>query len=388
MKKALVVGGTRGIGLSIATELLKDYSNIAIIGKRNIDYSCLDDNTKKIFKKKVSFFKLNLSNCDYSFFDRFKDIDTLIITAGFGRVAHFEDLTEQEIKELIKVNQESAIQIIKRFYNKLKSNKPFYVVVMGSITGHVTSPLFSVYSSAKAGLCMFIKNINAELAAQGYKNRILDVSPGSLKGTSFNGDKSDLTILKNISQQIIKKMYARETLWIPKYKEIYKEVIDKDKRDPLKFGVESYNYKVKNNRLGSKPQLVMGYLSGTFDLFHIGHLNVLRRAKENCDYLIVGIHKSGAHKGKETFIPLNERKAIVSSIKYVDKVVIASKEDSTNILKYGCKKLFVGSDYKGSEKFNRYEKQLIPKGIEIVYFPYTKRTNSTQLRKVINKKVK
>ena len=125
-------------------------------------------------------------------------------------------------------------------------------------------------------------------------------------------------------------------------------------------------------------------MSGTFDLFHIGHLNILRRAKENCDYLIVGIHKSGARKGKETFIPLNERKAIVSSIKYVDKVVIASKEDSANVLKYGCKKLFVGSDYKGSEKFNRYEKQLIPKGIEIVYFPYTKMTNSTQLRKVIS----
>ena len=64
--------------------------------------------------------------------------------------------------------------------------------------------------------------------------------------------------------------------------------------------------------MSSSPKLRVGYLSGTFDLFHIGHLNILRRAKEYCDYLVVGVHKDASHKGKTAFIPFDERKAIVS----------------------------------------------------------------------------
>ena len=179
-------------------------------------------------------------------------------------------------------------------------------------------------------------------------------------------------------------MINRETLFIPQYNEIYKDVIKRYNEDAEKFGAESYEYKIRNGRLNDKPQVVVGYLSGTFDLFHIGHLNLIRKAKENCDYLIVSVHKSGAWKGKETFIPYEERCEIIASIKYVDKVAEDFKEDSDAWDKYHYDKLFVGSDYQGTERFNRYEEILKGKA-QIIYFPYTKGTSSTQLRDALKK---
>ncbi len=148
--------------------------------------------------------------------------------------------------------------------------------------------------------------------------------------------------------------------------------------DSMKFGLESYGYKV--GRITEKPQVTVGYLSGTFDLFHIGHLNLIRRAKQECDYLIVGVHRSGSWKGKETFIPFEERLEIVANIKYVDKAVESFTEDTDAYDAYKFDTLFVGSDYKGTERFKRYEKYFEDKGVKIVYFPYTNGTSSTQLR--------
>lgn len=108
-------------------------------------------------------------------------------------------------------------------------------------------------------------------------------------------------------------------------------------------------------------------------IFHIGNLNLLKRAKQQCDYLIVGVHPSAAHKGKETFIPYEERVQIVSACKYVDRVVQSCPEDCDAWDLYHYGKLFVGSDYKGTERFNRYEEYFKDKSVEIVYFPiYTR----------------
>ena len=133
----------------------------------------------------------------------------------------------------------------------------------------------------------------------------------------------------------------------------------------------------------SSKKYKVGFTCGVFDLFHVGHLNLLMRAKEQCDYLIVGVHDSGAWKGKDTFIPLEERKAIVASCKYVDKVVDSCREDSDAWDLWHYDKLFVGSDYKGTDRFNRYEEYFKDKGVEIVYFPYTNGTSSTQIRNSI-----
>ena len=128
-----------------------------------------------------------------------------------------------------------------------------------------------------------------------------------------------------------------------------------------------------------------GYISGTFDLFHIGHLNIIKKAKENCDYLIVGVHESGAWKGKDTFIPFKERLEIISAIKYVDQVVKSYPNDTDAITHHNIKKLFVGDDYKGSDRFKLYETICATANVEIIYFPYTKSTSSTKLRDVLQK---
>ena len=129
----------------------------------------------------------------------------------------------------------------------------------------------------------------------------------------------------------------------------------------------------------------IGYMSGTFDLFHIGHLNILQKAKDCCDFLIVGVHESGAWKGKETFIPFEERLAIVGAIKDVDQVVKSYSEDIDAIGEHGISKLFVGSDYIGTDRFKRYEEICTTLNVEVVYFPYTASTSSSQLRDALSK---
>jgi glycerol-3-phosphate cytidylyltransferase len=130
---------------------------------------------------------------------------------------------------------------------------------------------------------------------------------------------------------------------------------------------------------------IIGYISGTFDLFHIGHLNIIKKAKGECDHLIVGVHESGAWKGKDTFIPFVERLEIISAIKYVDIVVKSYPNDTDAIKEHNIQKLFVGDDYKGSDRFKLYEKICSECNVEIVYFPYTKSTSSSELRDVLQK---
>ncbi len=381
MKKALVVGGGSGIGLAIAVELIRrDCPFVYILGKNGPNDQDIPWDIREKFLEKTSFQPIDLNREDVSYLENYEDIDTLIITAGFGRVAPFEQLTAQEVRMLTKCNLLGPMQVIGHYYPRIKSREPFYCAVMGSIAGHVASPLFSVYGAAKMGLCGFIENVNAELCHDGYENRILDVSPGSLKGTNFAGKGNDLSQVAPVAREILERMGSRETLYIPQYEEVYKGVLERYHTDPMKYAVESYDYKLRGNRLSSKPQVVVGYLSGTFDLFHIGHLNLLERAKKECDYLIVGVHPSAAHKGKQTFIPFEERMRIVGAISYVDEVVPSMAEDSDAWALYHYNKLFVGSDYKGTERFNRYEEYFRDKEVEIIYFPYTQGTSSTQLR--------
>jgi len=136
----------------------------------------------------------------------------------------------------------------------------------------------------------------------------------------------------------------------------------------------------------------IGYTTGVFDMFHIGHLNVLKRAKLECDYLIVGVTSdelSMKAKNKKPIIPFNERMDIVEAIKFVDEVVPQTNYDKLeawNNLKFDM--MFVGDDWKGTEKWNVIEKEFNELGVEIMYFPYTTHTSSTILRKALGDLVK
>lgn len=133
----------------------------------------------------------------------------------------------------------------------------------------------------------------------------------------------------------------------------------------------------------------IGYTAGVFDLFHIGHLNILKNAKNNCDYLIVGIttdELAEKRKGKKPIIPFSERIEIVKNLKFVDMVVpqnTMNKKEIWENLKFN--KMFVGDDWKGTPSWNNLEKEFNDINVEIVYFPYTTHTSSTILRDVLSK---
>ena len=128
--------------------------------------------------------------------------------------------------------------------------------------------------------------------------------------------------------------------------------------------------------------MIIGYTSGVFDLFHIGHLNLLKNAKGMCDRLIVGITTDdlSLYKGKKPLIPFEDRFEIIRSIKYVDAVVPQETMDKTTM----CKKLkasllFVGDDWYKTEKWEDIEKELGKLGVRVVYFPYTKGISSSAI---------
>ena len=377
MKKALVIGGSNGIGLAIALQLAeRGAAQVVIIDK---------DEPAVPLPAGVAFVRHNLLDDDLAFLPDPADVDALVFTAGFGRVAPFESILQAEINNQFQVNAVSPVKVLRHFFPRMRQPQPFHCAVMGSIAGWVSSPLFALYSATKAALCKAIEALNVELEMCGTPNRILNVSPGSIKGTRFNGGDNNLSLTSALAAEIVERMLAGETLFIPDYEEVYKGVIDRYRADAHQFGVDSYRYKMKSGRFNMSPQVKIGYMSGTWDLFHIGHLNMMKRAKQYCDFLVVGVHKDASHKGKDTFIPFEERMEIVRNVKWVDQVIPSLPEDS-DVYKKGLVKydmLFVGSDYKGTERFNRYEEYFADKGVKIIYFPYTQSTSSTQIRNLI-----
>lgn len=135
--------------------------------------------------------------------------------------------------------------------------------------------------------------------------------------------------------------------------------------------------------------MIIGYTTGVFDMFHIGHLNILRRAKEQCDFLIVGVSTDELvqrEKNKTPIIPFENRCKIVEAIKYVDKVVPqVDKNKLAAWEKYKFDKMFVGSDWQGTEVWKRFEEQFKPLGVKIVYFSHTDGISSAILRERISK---
>ncbi len=139
----------------------------------------------------------------------------------------------------------------------------------------------------------------------------------------------------------------------------------------------------------SKKKFKVGYTTGVFDLFHIGHLNIIRRAKEQCEYLIVGVSTDELvqeYKNKYPIIPFEERKEIIESLKYVDEVVPQTTMDkyaAWESLHYEA--LFHGDDWKNSDMYNKYLEEFEGTGVEFVFLPHTEGTSSTMLTEVLQK---
>ena len=137
-----------------------------------------------------------------------------------------------------------------------------------------------------------------------------------------------------------------------------------------------------------KKKYKVGYTTGVFDMFHIGHLNILRRAKELCECLIVGVTTDELcfmRKNKYPLINQQDRMEIVRAIRYVDEVVFQESMDKLSAVKeYGCNVVFVGSDWKGTAAWNEYEKQFATCGCDVVYLDYTDGISSTIIKEKLS----
>lgn len=133
----------------------------------------------------------------------------------------------------------------------------------------------------------------------------------------------------------------------------------------------------------------IGYTQGTYDLFHIGHLNLLNHAKEQCEYLIVGVNTDRLveeYKNKKAVIPEQERSRIVNSIKAVDEVVLTDTLDKKEIAKkIKFDAIFIGDDWAKNERWIKTKKEMSELGIDVIFLPYTKGISSTDIRKRIKK---
>jgi len=140
----------------------------------------------------------------------------------------------------------------------------------------------------------------------------------------------------------------------------------------------------KSEYVGERKQYHMGYICGAFDMFHIGHLNILRRCKKYCDYLMVGVNSDEfieVTKHKKTIISENDRMDIISELKCVDEVVLVDFHNSDTIKAwelYGFDVQFCGNDHE--ERLQETKKELQKKGADIVFFPYTQGVSSTMIR--------
>lgn len=138
-----------------------------------------------------------------------------------------------------------------------------------------------------------------------------------------------------------------------------------------------------------EKQFKLGYTSGVYDMFHIGHLNILRRAKEMCDTLVVGVTTDKLcfeRKKKYPVICETDRMAIVESIKYVDKVIPQVDMDKMSVVKaLGADVVFVGSDWKGTDAWIKYEKEFATIGCSVVYLSHTDGISSSILREKVTK---
>ena len=235
MKKALVIGGSSGIGLAIAKNLIGKGYHVDILSRREPEKGILPEG-------KYDHHYCDMLDLDEDLISSLAEdpeLSLLMITAGIGRVADFEFFHTAEIDHIMTVNATSTIRILRLFYDRIKGQDRFYCGVMGSISGLMSSPMAAVYAASKAAVCRFVESVNIELEVSGTQNRILNVSPASFKGSRFNGGENRLELLEGLAENIVKHIFSGDTLFIPQYEEIFKAVLERYRNDPHEYGLYS-----------------------------------------------------------------------------------------------------------------------------------------------------
>ncbi|MCY7080269.1 SDR family NAD(P)-dependent oxidoreductase [Streptococcus oralis] len=378
MKKAAVFGGSTKTGVALVNQLIKKGYFVHV-------FDLVEPPKGVILKEdRIQYNSIDLQAVDITKIEIIKEdplFEILLVITEFSETTPFDSLSITEIQRIITVNVTSVMKIIHYLYDKILSKQNFYTGVVIPDLGMFSSASSSIYSGSQVALIKMIKDINMELGRSKINNRILSVILDSIEFLHIDEETERLSV------SIIEELYKQAELYVSYCDKSVRELLESHLLEFRKFDLMHNQCKENSNHddaIYHKDKV--GYLSGTFDLFHVGHLNLLRRAKEQCDYLIVGVHPNASHKGKKTFISFQERLDIIASISYVDKAVESFPEDSDAWNIYHYDKLFVGSDYKGTERFKNYERELGKKGVEIIYFPYTDGTSSSQLRALISEK--
>lgn len=326
-KNCVVVGGTSGIGAAFVEKVAPEYEKVYVIGLG-----------KPMVKgENIESAELDMSREDLSgFYEIIDKCDTLIITAGIGRVDYFQNLPVPEIEKTIAINFTNTIKLLKRFYGKLLGSEEAYCLTMGSLAGEISSPLFSIYSATKAGLNRFAESVNIELERSGSANRITNVTPISFRGSSFNGGKTDTEALAELAGECLDKMYEREASYIPDYEETCKGILDRYHADAHEFGLSSFDYKMAGNRISSRKMYTAGLLRIDARALSLADVRTIKAAKDHCDYLVVALDEADGqifHDSADTLL----------AVGHVDELVDGSLSDTELVKAHGID-VIIGAD--------------------------------------------
>ena len=220
MQHAIVVGGSNGIGLALSDLLIQKQYLVTIFDR-------VEPSATALSEGQYRFVACDLRYLDPDIFEPYAsdpELGVVFISAGLGRIADFEAHHPAEIQKMMTVNATAELQIIRMFYDRLLKDSDFFLGIMGSISGLLSSPMAAVYAASKAAVCRFTESVNIELEIKGSPNRILNVSPGSFKGSRFYGGENDLSQLNDLANDILDHLFHRNTLFIPDYDETFHAV--------------------------------------------------------------------------------------------------------------------------------------------------------------------
>jgi len=238
MKKIVIIGGTSGLGLSLAIELRNRFinKNILVVGQTRPKDLC--------DKFNLDFLKIDFSSPHYDW-NFCSDSNFIIYSAGVGQITNFDEIEEKDINRTISINATNAIHLINSKKKELISKNNCQISIVTSIAGKIPSPLFALYAASKALVSSYISSINIELGKRETKNRIIEIAPGYIDGTAFYGQKTNIDKLIILSKKILNEIEKKKYLIIPQDEKMYLEILERANKKPFEFGNQSYDYKLK-----------------------------------------------------------------------------------------------------------------------------------------------